>query len=186
MDKHSPLISKIDKLALPIAKIVHRNLGFSPNKLSVTSFVIGSFSVVAVLFQKIEIALGFLLISLIFDGLDGVVARLYNLESKTGERLELVFDRANEAMLFLALAATGYAELRLAILAIIAILLMTTLRDRTKFDPGFKRTILFLGYFVGFTLALKVIFWVNLVGFIINMLILDYSRQKLLDKGVSQ
>lgn len=177
---------KVDRLLLPIAKLFHKGLGLTPNNLSVISFLVGSAAVILVLFQKIEIALIMLFISLIFDGLDGITARLYNLESDKGEKIELVFDRANEGMIFLALAAKGYVELRLAILAIIAILLMTTLRKRAKFDPGFKRSILFPGYFVGFPLAFKIIFWVNLLGFIINMLILDYSRQRKLDAKSTQ
>ena len=177
---------KVDRLLLPIAKFFHKGLGLTPNNLSLISFIVGSAAVILVLFQKVEIALVILLISLIFDGLDGIVARLYNLESNRGEKLELFFDRTNEVMIFLALVAKGYIELRLAILAILAILLMTTLRKRAKFDPGFKRSILFPGYFVGFALAFKVIFWVNLLGFIINMLILDYSRQRKLDAKSTQ
>lgn len=172
---------KTNKVLLPLLKLLC-SIGIIPNQISVVGFIIGTISVVFVLLQKIEIALILLLITLIFDGLDGALARYAKLESKLGKKLELIFDRTNEAMWFLALAIVSLVSLKIAVLAIVAILLMTTLRNKSNFDPGFKRTILFIGYFLNnFQLALEVIFLVNLFGFLISMLILDYKYQKQAD-----
>lgn len=182
MYKSDSFINKTSKKVLsPLLKLFS-SVGFTPNQLSIIGFIIGTVSVVFVLLQKIEIALILLLITLIFDGLDGALARYAQLESGLGEKLELIFDRTNEAMWFLALAAVSLVSFKIAILAITAILLMSLLRKKTNFDPGFKRTILFIGYFLNnFQLALEAIFLVNLFGFVVNMLILDYKYQKQAD-----
>jgi len=172
---------KVNKLLSPLLKLLC-SVGITPNQVSATGFIIGTISVIFVLLQKIEIALILLFISLIFDSIDGALARYTKSESRLGEKLELIFDRTNETMWFLALAMIDLVSLKIAILAIIAILLMSTLRNKSNFDPGFKRTILFIGYFINnFQLAIEVIFLVNLIGFVISMLILDYKYQKQAD-----
>ena len=103
----------------------------------------------------------------------------FKLESKLGEKLEFIFDTTNEAMWFLALAFIGLASFKIAILAIVAVVLSRVFRRQTKFDPGFKRTILLVGYFLNnFELALQIIFLVNLIAFVANLLILDHRHQK--------
>lgn len=182
MYKSTSFINKKGNKALShLLKLLH-SVGIVPNQISIISFIVGTISVAFVLLQKIEMALFLLLIALIFDGLDGALARYAKLESKLGEKLELIFDRANEAMWFLALAVVNLTSFRIAILAIVAILLMSALRSKSNFDPGFKRTILFIGYFLNnFQLALEVIFLVNLSGFVASALILDYKYQKRAD-----
>jgi len=182
MYKSNSFINKTTKKVLSPLLRLFSSIGITPNQFSIVSFIIGTISVIFVLLQKIEIALILLFITLIFDCIDGALARYAKLESKLGEKLELVFDRTNEAMWFLALAAVNLVSFKIAILAIAAILLMSALRKKSNFDPGFKRTILFIGYFINnFQLALKVIFLVNLFGFVVNMLILDYKYQKQAD-----
>lgn len=177
----SSINKKANKVLSPLLRQLN-SVGITPNQISIIGFIIGTISVVFVLLEKIEIALILLLITLIFDAIDGALARYAKLESKLGEKLELIFDRTNEAMWFLALAVINLVSFKIAILAIVAILLMSALRGQSNFDPGFKRTILFIGYFLNdLSLALKVIFLVNLFGFVISMLVLDYKYQKQVD-----
>lgn len=178
-----PFLHKItEKILEPILRCLFLRLKITPNKMSVLSFLTGSLAVIFIFFKEIEIALVVLLLALIFDILDGALARYFKLESKLGKNLELIFDRTNETMLFLALAYIGLTDFKIAVLAIIAILLMTAVRDRSQFDPGLKRIMLFAGYFLNnFQIALTIVFFANLLGFIISLLLIDYQKQMKID-----
>lgn len=182
MYKFIPVVNhKVNQILAPVLKGIDR-LGITPNQLSISGFVLGTVSVVFVLMQKINLAVIFLSLAMALDLLDGSLARYAKLESKLGERLELVFDRTNEIMWFLALVVVGLVSLKMAFLAVIAILLMTNLRHKSNFDPGFKRVILLFGYLLNnFELALEIIFLANLFGFVVSLLILDYQYQKKID-----
>ena len=76
--------------------------------------------------------------------------------------------------IFLAFALINGIDFGLAILVIYSILLMTSLRDKTKFDPGLKRVALFLGFIISFELIFNAVFFVHVGSFIIQLAILDY------------
>ena len=66
-------------------------------------------------------------------------------------------DRASEAALFVGFAAAGFAPWKLVILAFAAIMLMTSITDRSGIDPGFKRFALYFGLWLPYPLIFKVI-----------------------------
>ncbi|MEK9165799.1 MAG: CDP-alcohol phosphatidyltransferase family protein [Patescibacteria group bacterium] len=170
------------KILSPVLKFLYLKCKLTPNRISILSFTIGSISVILILFKNLKLGLLFLLAALIFDVLDGAVARYFKLETKQGKILELIFDRTNEASLFLAIAYVNLVDFKTTILAIVAILLMTTIKDKSKFDPGCKRIMLFVGYLLhNFKLALEITFFVNLFSFILSMLIIEYKNQKKID-----
>jgi len=76
----------------------------NPNHVSLIGFLLGLVSVGLVFLTYWQIGLLLMGISLLFDGIDGNIARMYELESETGEFLELIFDRSLEVLIFLALA----------------------------------------------------------------------------------
>lgn len=175
---------RVERFISPMLELLHKKCGLTPNAVSIIGFGIGTISVGFVLFKKIELALLLLLLTIIFDGLDGTLARKLNLQTKLGEKLELFFDRINEIMWFLALVFIGLASFKIAILAIVAILLITSVREKSKFDPGFKRTILFIGYLIhNFEIALALIFIANLAGFVASLVVIDYKHQKVADNN---
>jgi hypothetical protein len=111
------------------------------------------------------------------------------LQSKTGQLLEIIFDRLNELAMFLALAMTGYVSFTMVGLAFIAILLVTMIEPMSKFDPGFKRFMMYFGYLAmvlfnirGFALALQVVFFANLIGFVVGTIMVDYRFQRDIDE----
>jgi phosphatidylglycerophosphate synthase len=175
-------------LSIPI-RFVHERLGLSPNQVSTVGFLIG---VVAALLVAVGfLVLGFVVmaISQIVDGLDGGIARRYNLQSQTGQMLEIVYDRLNELAMFLALAYTGHVTLLIAVLAFVAILLVTLVEPFSKFDPGFKRFMLYFGYLAtvlfdvrGFQIAMNVVFFANLIAFVVGTIIADYRLQAEVDR----
>lgn len=172
------LKKRYDKVMRPISEFFHIKLKLMPNHVSCIGFMIGLTSVVVILSGLWQLGLVIMVMSLLFDGIDGNIARVYSLESKTGEKLELIFDRSLEALIFLAFAFIKGIHFGLAILVIYAILLMTSLRDKAKFDPGLKRIALFLGFFISFEMIFNIVFLVHIGSFILQIAILDYVNQK--------
>jgi len=117
----------------------------------------------------------------ILDGLDGAIARRYGLSSPEGARIDTIYDRLSEAAIFLGFAWSGLAPVKLVLLALAAILLLTTIVGRTKLDPGVKRFALYLGFWVPFPTLFVVIFAVNLAGFVVGLLKADIQFQHRMD-----
>ena len=171
-----------------LIRFVHETLGLSPNQISTIGFVIGIVAAILVVAGFLVPGLIALAVSQVVDGLDGGVARRYNLQSAKGQLLEVVYDRLNELAIFLALAIVGFVSFKLVGLAFIAILLVTTIEPMSKFDPGFKRFIIYFGYFAtmffnirGFEVAMQVIFFANLIGFVLGTIMVDYRLQREID-----
>lgn len=171
------LKKRYDQVMNPLSELLHLKLKLQPNLVSCIGFLIGLISVVFILAGFWQFGLFIMAVSLFCDGLDGNIARMYGLESKTGEKLELLFDRSLEALMFLAFAFINGIHFGLAILVIYSILLMTSLRDKAKFDPGMKRIALLFGLIISFELIFNFVFLVHIGSFIVQIAILDYVKQ---------
>ena len=85
---------------------------------------------------------------------------------------------------WIALAGLGWAGLvpwRLVLLALAAILLMTSIADRSQLDPGVKRFAVYFGLWLPYPLIFGVIFWVNLTAYVAGLLIIDCRFQRKMD-----
>ncbi|HUN66454.1 MAG TPA: CDP-alcohol phosphatidyltransferase family protein [Bacteroidota bacterium] len=174
-------------LNIPI-RFFHETLGLTPNQISAVGFVIGIVAAAVVAAGHVLDGLLLMALSQIVDGIDGGVARTYNLQSPLGRKLEVVFDRTNEFAMFAALAFTGEISWTIAWLAAAAILLVTILEPLSGFDPGFKRFMLYFGYLAGyffnvrgFQIALNVVFFANLAAFALGTIMVDYRFQREID-----
>lgn len=176
------LKKRYDQVMKPISEFFHVKLGLQPNHVSFIGFLIGLVAVALVLMELWQLGLVVMALSLLFDGIDGNIARMYRLESKTGEKLEILFDRSLEALLFFSFAIIFNIDFILVILVIYSVLVMTSLRDKTRFDPGLKRIALLLGFLISFELILNLVFLVHLGSFMLQIAVLDYINQS---KGVS-
>ena len=170
-----------DRMAQPLARLLHERLGLSPGQVTWASFWVSVAAAGAIALGKLGPGLALMAIGQVLDGLDGAIARAYHLSSEPGHRLDTLLDRASESVIFLAFAVAGLVPTLHAVLAIAAVLLLTTVCDRSGFDPGFKRVVLYLGAWVSYPTLFAIIFGVNLAAYVIGLLIIDCQFQNRMD-----
>ncbi|RMF06788.1 hypothetical protein D6764_01410 [Candidatus Woesearchaeota archaeon] len=161
----------------PFVKLFLR-LGFTPNRISFLSLILSLLSAYFLYDMNIVFALLLLALSLFFDGLDGAMARYLNSASRTGYLIDTFIDRISELALLMSVFLNGSVSLKMVLLAYSAILLVTSLRTKARFDPGFKRWTFFLAPFIGFTAVVALIFFANLFGFVLQLIIIDLREEK--------
>jgi len=180
--------NRSDAVLNALIVFLHEKMGLSPNAISGIHLALGIAAAAAVVGGRLGTGMLLLAASQIADGLDGGVARRYGLQSANGKLIEAVVDRSCEIVFFLALVIAGLASLKIALLAIGAILLVTAVEPYSEFDPGFKRFMMYFGYTLtvgfgvaGFEIALNVVFFANLAGFALGTIMADYRFQARVD-----
>jgi hypothetical protein len=170
-----------DWLVRPLVRLLHEGLGLTPAQVTWASFWASAAAAAAVATGRVPLGLALMALGQVLDGLDGGIARTYGLSSEQGHRLDTLLDRASESVIFLAFAVGGLVPLTHALLAIAAVLLLTTVCDRSGLDPGFKRFVLYFGVWVPYPTLFAVIFGANLAAYVIGLLIIDCQFQNRMD-----
>ena len=182
MYEFAPALGRLsDRIVRPLLRFLHLKLGVTPGQVTWAAFAVSVGAAGAVVAGRVGAGIGLMAAGQVLDGMDGGMAREFGLVSDAGKRLDDVLDRASEAVIFLAFAAAGLVPLGLVVLALVAIALLTTVAHRSRFDPGMKRFALYFGIWLPYTLVFKIIFTVNLAGYVIGLLIVDCQFQQAMD-----
>ncbi|HTR22036.1 MAG TPA: CDP-alcohol phosphatidyltransferase family protein [Gemmatimonadales bacterium] len=173
--------STADRLTRPLIRFVHRGLGLSPAQVTWAAFGASAAAAIAIGIGRLGLGLGLMALGQVLDGLDGGIAREFGLVSEAGRRLDTRLDRASEAIIFAGFAVAGLAPPLIIALAFTAIMLMTSIVERSNLDPGTKRVVLYLGLWVPYALLFKIIFAINLAAYVVGLLVIDCRFQLKMD-----
>jgi len=182
MYEFAPVLgTAVDRGIRPVLRFMHVTLGLSPDQVTWAAFWVSAAAAAVFATGRVVPALVLMAIGQILDALDGGIARQFGLVSAGGHRLDTRLDRASEIVIFLGCAVGGLVSFRLAVLTSVAVLLLTTIVDRSKLDPGMKRFALYVGIWVPYPLIFSIVFSVNLAAYVVGLLAIDCRFQRDMD-----
>lgn len=126
-----------DKFLIPLSKPF---LKVNPNTISLLSVIFAAFTGLLFYLGGYLLLASFftLVLSALFDAIDGKVARTRNLSSKRGDLLDHVLDRYSDILIMLGFIFSIHAQVWVGLLAVIGVLLTSYLGVQSQ-ALGLKR-----------------------------------------------
>ena len=128
------LIHFIDPVSRVFAKI-----GLTPNQLTLISLLLGIASAVLYGFQHIYLAAAMLLLSGLFDFIDGGVARINNKASSFGAAIDWIIDKYVDCLVLIGIGLGGLADMRIVAIAVFGSMINTFIKPVTYAEIGFDK-----------------------------------------------
>lgn len=129
--------STADKFLIPLSKPFMK---INPNTISLLSLIFAGLT--GLLFYLggalILVSFATLVLSALFDAIDGKVARLRNLSSKKGDLMDHVLDRYSDILIMLGFIFSVHAQVWIGLLAVIGVLLTSYMGVQSQ-ALGLKR-----------------------------------------------
>lgn len=128
------LIHYIDPVARLFAKI-----GLTPNQLTFISLIFGIASALLYVLQHTYLAAGALLLSGLFDFIDGGVARINGKASAFGAAIDWIIDKYVDCLVLIGIAFSGLADPRIVAIAIFGSMINTFIKPVTYAEMGYEK-----------------------------------------------
>jgi len=122
----------------PVARIFAR-LGLTPNQLTLISLLFGIASAILYGFQHVYLAAGMLLLSGLFDFIDGGVARINNKASSFGAAIDWIIDKYVDCLVLLGIGLGGLADMRIVAIAVFGSMINTFIKPVTYAEIGYDK-----------------------------------------------
>jgi len=122
----------------PVAAVFAR-LGLSPNQLTFISLLFGIASAALYAYQHVYLAAGMLLLSGLFDFIDGGVARINGRTSSFGAAIDWIIDKYVDCLVLIGIAFSGLADPRIASIAVFGSMINTFIKPVTYAEIGFDK-----------------------------------------------
>ena len=115
-----------DKFLIPLSKPF---MNVNPNTISLFSLIFAGLTGLLFYIGGVLILVSFvtLLLSALFDAIDGKVARMRGLSSKRGDLMDHVLDRYSDILIMLGFVFSIHAQMWIGLLAVIGVLLTSYL-----------------------------------------------------------
>jgi archaetidylinositol phosphate synthase len=122
----------------PIAGIFAR-MGLSPNQLTLISLLFGVASALLYAYQHVYLAAAMLLLSGLFDFIDGGVARINNKSSSFGAAIDWIIDKYVDCLVLIGIGFSGLADPRIVAIAIFGSMINTFIKPVTYAEIGYTK-----------------------------------------------
>jgi archaetidylinositol phosphate synthase len=128
------LIHLIDPLAQAFARA-----GLTPNQITFVSLLFGIASALLYAYQHVYLAAAALLLSGLFDFIDGGVARINHKSSKFGAAIDWIVDKYVDCLVLIGIAFSGLADPRIAAIAVFGSMINTFIKPVVYAEMGFDK-----------------------------------------------